>query len=84
MNRTTQLARELAFSSPYHYPEILCQIEKLKSRRFPEEKIEPVIRAAMDLAGQSAYSLSESVDKLIKPFSRIRRHIPSLQNLKLR
>jgi len=82
MNRNTQLARQLSFSTPFHYPEILCQIENLEARRFPGDKIESLLRAAMKMASGSSYTLAEAVDKMTAPLSRSRRHVPDLENLR--
>jgi len=82
MNRNTMLARQLAFSTPFHYPEILCQIEKLQARRFPADKTEDILQAAMSMAQGSTYSLGEAVDRMISPFSRKYRHVPDLENLR--
>ena len=84
MDSSTQLARQLSLSTPFHYLEILCQIEKLKARRFPAGKHEPVILEAMKLAEKTEYSLSEAVEKVIASVSRRTGHVPALQNLKRR
>lgn len=82
MNRNTQLARQLAFSTPFHYPEILCQIEKLEARRFPAGKIESILQAAMKMSSGSSYTLAEAVDKMTASFSKRSRHVPDLENLR--
>ncbi len=82
MNRNAQLARQLAFSTQFHYPDILCQIEKLEARRFPIGKIESILQAAMKMAADSSYTLAEAVDKMTASFSRNTRHVPDLENLR--
>jgi len=81
MNKNALLARQLAFSTSFHFPDILCQIEKLDSLRFPGDKIEKILLAAMNLSQASRYSLDQAVNKMISPFTKKTRHVPDLENL---
>lgn len=83
MTDTTQLARSIAFTSPFHYPDILCQLNKLASYRIPKDKREAVLRQAMRMAGASNYTLAEATDKILAPFlKRKRRHTPTVESLR--
>ncbi len=78
----TMLARSLAFSSSFGYPELLCQIDRLSSYGFPQERIEEFMKQAMDLSQKSNYTLQQAVDKTAAPFLKKKKHSASVENLK--
>lgn len=82
MTNNTMLARSLTFSSPFAYQELLCQIDRLSSYNFPQERIEEILKQAMDMSKRSNYSLQEAVDKTVAPFLKQKKHDSSVQNLK--
>ena len=82
MTNDTMLARSLAFSSQFAYQDLLCQIDRLASYNFPQERIEEILKQAMDMSQRSNYTLQQAVDKITAPFLKQRRHSASVQNLK--
>ena len=82
MTHNTMLARSLAFSSSFGYSDLLCQIDKLSSYGFPQERIEELMKQAMDMSHKSNYSLEEAVNKVTSPFLKKKQHSASVQNLK--
>ncbi len=82
MTNNTMLARSLAFSSPFAYQDLLCQIDRLSSYNFPQERIEDILKQAMDMSQKSNYSLQQAVDKIAAPFLKQKKHSAAVQNLK--
>ena len=82
MSDNTMLARSLAFSSPFPYQELLCQLDRLSSYNFPQERIEELLKQAMEMSQSSNYSLQEAVDKISAPLLKQKKHSAAVQNLR--